>query len=127
MLRLARHAALPRHISRVARASRPLRSSLAVVTGRRYTVGPPRRNLDFDKLFATLQPGMSEEKLARTIAALSSSTKDPSKLKKLEKTLPQYTKHFNADSLNAKVKHFLSNLTPPEESPESLIGAPLST
>jgi hypothetical protein len=52
---------------------------------------------------------MTEDELAKTIAALVSSTKSESRLSMIETSVPQFIKGFDRQSVYNKVNHYLTN------------------
>lgn len=125
MHRLCRQLPSLSSCSRVLRVQAPPRprQALAFLPGRRYASSesntPTQPHDKFDRLLATLRHGMEEDELAKTIAALVMSTKNESKLKKIELSVPQYAREFNRKSLYTKVNHHLSH--PPEDDFDSLV------
>jgi hypothetical protein len=61
---------------------------------------------------------MKEDDLAKTIAALVSSTTNKNKLAKIQTTVPKYIKGYNRQSLFTKVDHYLTH--PPADKFNSL-------
>ncbi|RDB30661.1 putative 37S ribosomal protein S5, mitochondrial [Hypsizygus marmoreus] len=125
MFRLSRHFARTGRISRVLRVQVPSGSnrSLAGSLRRQYaSATPPRRPVNkFDRLFASLRPGMKEEELAMTIAALVWSTDNAAKLENLQASLQPYIAKFNKDALYTKVNHYIEN--PPADNFDSIVAA----
>jgi small subunit ribosomal protein S5 len=97
------------------------RQALAFLPRHRYAssnapIQPPDK---FERLFATLRHGMQEDELAKTIAALVMSTRNESKLEKIEMSVPQYIEGLDRKSLYKKVNHYISH--PPEDNFDSLV------
>jgi hypothetical protein len=116
MHRLCRQFSCPSRCSRVLRVQPPSSARRALSSSlRRYaSSGPPSTPNDkFDRLFASLRHGMTEDELAKTIASLVLSTKNENRLSMIEASVPEYIKSFNRQSLYTKVNHYLTN--PPED------------
>jgi hypothetical protein len=118
MNRLSRQLIGPSSISRALRVRLPSTprhvTSRPAVSGSRCnsTSVPPNyhpKHDKFDRLFALLRPGMKEDELAMTIAALMTSTTNQEKLQRLESSIPTFLAGLNETRLRKRVDHYLSN------------------